>query len=124
MPRGPQPAWTVKDCSQDHVVAAAIAAGGPIQYTGIADPDRAADIRRGIYRCGIHRKISVQVSWDYSGERASRVQFWPPDKEPDGTYALWVAVFKKSHGRAHVVATRGPDRSQWDYNPRERATDV
>lgn len=103
----------------DHVVAAAIAEGGEITYDGIADVDRALEIKRGVYRCGQHRKISVQVTWPYRGTVTSKSSQWPPDKVK-GCYQLTIRAFRKSHGRKHVVDTLGPDRTRWHYNPRAR----
>lgn len=120
MPRGPAPAWRSRDCRFDHVIAAAVAnAGVPLIYDGIDTPERALDIKRGCYRCALHRKISVRVSWPFRGQMVSKSDLWPPDKVK-GKYQLTIEVFRKSHGRKHVVDTLGPDRTQWHYNPRAR----
>jgi len=121
MARGPAPAWSAKDCSWDHLVAAAIRAGPgvPLVYQGIETADRAMEIKRGIYRCGRHRKISVQVSWPYRGITTSKSENWPPDKIK-GTYRLTIIVHPKTRGRKHVVTVHGTDRTQWPYDPRAR----
>ncbi len=64
MPRGGPPAWSVKDCRFDYIVNAVLLAGHgvPLTMTGIDTPERAAEIRRGIYRCGQHRHRSYRFS--------------------------------------------------------------
>lgn len=103
------------------MIAAAIDQGGQVNYDGIETPERAEEIRRGIYRCAQHRKLSVQVRWLHNGELTSKTTSWPPDKAKTG-YRLEIEVFRKAHGRRHVVETRGPDRTLWDYNPRQKGT--
>jgi len=94
--------------------------GQPLVYHGIEDEARAAEIRKGLYRCARHRGLSLTVTWPYGGEMTSKTIQWPPDKSKDGTYALTFTIFAKGHGRKHVVQTMGTDRSQWHYNPRQR----
>lgn len=122
MPRGLPPAWSARDCAWDHLVAAVIRAGPgvPLVYHGIASPERAEEIRRGVYRCGRHRKVSVQVSWPWRNVMTSKTAQWPPDKVGGG-YQLTIVFHPKPHGRRHVVTTMGTDRTQWHYDPRARS---
>jgi hypothetical protein len=121
MPRG----TGFRDCSWDHLVQAAIKAGFnvPLIYAGIETPDRALEIKRGIYRCARHRKVSVQVTWPYKGQMTSKSDQWPPDKV-NGTYQLTILLFLKTHGRKHVVDKHGTDRQQWPYNPRRKTKEA
>jgi hypothetical protein len=120
MPKAPPPAWTSRDCRFDYLVAAAAGAGAGAEVTmrGIETADRAADIRRGVYRCAGHRSISAWVKWQHSGEWTSKTTMWPPDKQPDGTYTLVYAVIGKRAARKRHLAVYGPDRAKWPYNPR------
>lgn len=118
MPKGPAPPWRARDCRFDHVVAAAIE-NGQLVYDGIGSPERALEIKRGVYRCAQHRKVSVKVSWPFSGTMTSKSDSWPPDKVK-GAYQLTIEVFRKSHGRTHVVTEHGTDRQLWPYNPRKK----
>lgn len=126
MPKAPPPAWTQRDCRFDYLVAAALeqGAGRELDYAGIETPDRAADVRRGIYRCAAHRGVSAWVSWVHSGEETTKTAMWPPDKQPDGTYALKFAVVDKRTARKRHLAVYGPDRSRWPYNPRAPKSDA
>jgi hypothetical protein len=119
--KGPPPGWRARDCTWDHLVVAVIRAGPgeELVYYGIADADRALEIKRGIYRCGNHRKVSVQVSWPFNGVMTSRSDHWPPDRV-GGAFQLTITMWVKARGRKHVVDTHGPDRQQWPYNPRAR----
>jgi hypothetical protein len=126
MPKGPPPAWTSRDCRFDHLIAAAITQGigKTVFYKGIETPERAKDIKNGIYRCARHRGISVWVEWKHSGRLTTRSADWPPDKEPDGTYTLQFTVSTKTQARKRHIAKYGTDRTQWPYNPRQRKTDA
>jgi len=121
VPKGEPPGWRSRDCSWDHLVVAAIRAGPgeELIYYGIADEHRAYDIKKGIYRCGQHRKVSVKVSWPFNGVMTSKSDHWPPDRV-NGKYQLTITMFTKPRGRKHVVDTLGTDRSKWHYNPRAR----
>ena len=121
MPKGPPARGTTqRDCRFDHVVAAAIAQGmdKTVDYGGIETPERAADIRRGVYRCARHRGVSVAVAWLYSGRETTKSDEWPPDRQADGTYALRITIYSKSKARARQVAVNGSDRSKWAYDVR------
>jgi hypothetical protein len=120
MPRGKRP--TLRDCRFDGIVAAVIqqGTGKPVTYTGITDPDRAADIRRGFYRCCQHRGISGWVQWAHSGTMTSKVADWPPDKQPDGTYTLILNITTKTAARKRHIQKYGTDRQNWPYNPRKK----
>jgi len=121
MPKGPPPRWTQRDCRFDHVVAAAVAESmdKPLTYRGIDKPDRAKEIRQGVYRCARHRGISVAVSWLYSGRETTMSAEWPPDKQPDGTYTLKITLYSKARARKRHLATYGTDRANWPYDPRQ-----
>ena len=122
MGRGPKPAWSEKNCDQDDVVATAIEAGAGVPVIcRITDEteNQVLKIKRGIYACGRHRKISVQVSWPYRGIMTSKSEQWPPD-QVNGGYELTVIAHPKTRGRQHVVTVHGTDRSQWPYDPRTR----
>jgi len=121
MPKGSPPGWSRRDCTYDHLVAAAVDAGyGTVMtYAGIEDHDRAQAIRRGIYRCAGHRKISADAGTvaladgdDVMGLR----------RESNGTYTLTFRVFTKAQARKAHLARRGTDRSGWAYDPKRRAT--
>ena len=119
MPKGSPPAWTQRDCRFDYVVEAVTAAGGgPFTYQGIETPERAKDIKQGVYRCGHHRGVSPSVMWLHSGRETRKSADWPPDRQPDGTYQLIITIYAKGKARKHQVTVHGPDRTKWDYNPR------
>ncbi len=116
MAKGPPPAHSQRDCRFDHFVAAALQRGYGVVLvlSGIATPERGHEIRRGLYRCGRHREVSVDAgpsrlvdADDAMGLRA----------HGDG-YQLRFRVFSKSSGRARVLHKYGPDRSSWAYDPR------
>ncbi len=120
MPKGPPPVWTRRDCRFDHVVAAVLKQGldKTVTYAGIGDADRAADIRKGVFRCARHRGVSVSVSWMHSGRETTKSDNWPPDRQPDGTYTLLLAAYSKARARKRHLATYGTDRANWPYDPR------
>lgn len=124
MPKAPPPPWTQRDCRFDYLVTAAMAQGQgqEITMTGIEGEPRAADIRRGIYRCAGHHQISAWVKWQHSGDWTTDTALWPPDKQADGTYTLAFAVIDKRAARKRHIAVYGTDRSQWPYNPRSGKT--
>jgi hypothetical protein len=124
MPKGPPPAWTSRDCRFDHVVAAAVEQGfgKPLKYVGIETPERAHDIKQGVYNCSRHRGISGWVSWKHSGRVTTKSADWPPDKEADGTYTLEINIQSKGQGRKRLIEIYGTDRSNWPYNPRQKKT--
>lgn len=120
MGKGPPPQWNRRDCRFDHLVAAAVQKGygRVLVYNGIDDYERAEDIRRGIYRCAKHRGLTADagpagrtVSGDDMGIR-----------KKGRTYEVWYRIWTKNQGRKRHLATYGPDRSQWPYDPRRRAT--
>jgi hypothetical protein len=124
VPKGPPAPWTSRDCRFDHVVAAAIdqGFGKPLTYTGIETPERAHDIKNGIYRCSRHRGISTWVEWLHSGRTTTKSADWPPDKSADGTYSLVINIGTKTQARKRHIAKYGTDRANWPYNPRQRKT--
>jgi hypothetical protein len=121
VPKGPPPPWNRRDCSFDHLVAAALAKGPGqvLVYSGIDDLERAHQIRRGIYRCGKHRGITVDAG------PAGRLVTEPGDmgiRKTGETYELRYRVWSKARGRAQLLRTYGPDRSNWPYDPRRPAS--
>jgi hypothetical protein len=124
MPKGPPPTWTSRDCRFDHVVTAVAGqgTGKPVSYQGIDTPDRAKDIKQGVYRCARHRGLSASVEWLHSGRLTSKSDDWPPDREPDGTYTLKITIYTKAQARKRHLARYGTDRSKWPYDPRRPKT--
>ena len=122
MAKGPPPPWNRRDCTFDHLVAAAVAKGSGrvMVYSGIADIGRAHAIRRGIYRCAKHRGLSADagpsgrlVSGDDMGVRKTGSE-----------YELRYRVWSKGSGRKRVLEKYGPNRGGWPYDPRRKATDA
>jgi hypothetical protein len=124
MAKGPPPPWASRDCRFDHLVAAALKQGygKPVVYHGIETPERAKEIKNGIYRCARHRKISAWVEWTHSGRVTTKSADWPPDKQADGTYSLTFTVASKNAARKRHLEKYGTDRQQWPYNPRQAKT--
>lgn len=116
MAKGPPPAHSQRDCRFDHFVAAAIGRGYGVVLvlSGIADPERGHDIRRGIYRCARHRGVSA----DAGPSRLVDEQDAMGLRADQGAYQLRYRIFSKSSGRAQVLARYGPDRTGWAYDPR------
>lgn len=123
MGKGPPPQWNRRDCRFDHLVSAAMAKGygRVLVYSGIETWDRAEDIRRGIYRCASHRGLTGDA-----GPAGRTVSGDPNEvmgiRKTGRTYELRYRVWTKNSGRKRHLATYGPDRSQWPYDPRRRAT--
>jgi hypothetical protein len=120
VPKGPPPAWSRRDCSFDHLVQAAMAKGNGTElvYGGIETPERAHEIRRGIYRCAKHRGMTADAG--PSGRLAEDGQMGV--YKTGSTYALHYRVWDKRSGRKAHLARRGTDRSAWPYDPRRPAT--
>jgi hypothetical protein len=124
MPRGPAPAWRArKEPVSDHYLLAAVTqAGGPGQHDattghystlvirGLKDRDEADEWSRSLYRCALwltrNRNADISVT--------TKIK-----KSGDG-YLIEFSVYNKTHGKAYVLTTRGPDRSKWAYDPRRR----
>jgi hypothetical protein len=118
--KGPPPQWSRRDCRFDHLVAAAIAQGmgRELVYNGIESYERADEIRRGVYRCAKHRKVSVAA-----GPSGRTVTGDEMGIHKDGkTYSLHYKVVDKKAARKAHIEKYGADRSQWPYDPRRRAT--
>lgn len=115
MPKGPPPTQQQRDCRFDHLVAAALARGYGVVlvYQGIETLERGHEVRRGLYRCARHRGVSADagpsrlVDGDAMGLR-----------QVGAGFELRYRLFHKSAGRARVLNTYGPDRSQWAYDTR------
>jgi hypothetical protein len=123
MPKGPPPQWKRRDCRFDHLVAAAVKAGygRMLKYQGIESMDRAHEVRRGIYRCARHRRISADAGTAgtlVTGPAAMGV------RRTGETYELWYRVFPKASARRRHLERYGSDRQKWPYNPRRGASDA
>ena len=108
------------DCSQDHLVTAALKQGfgKPLVLRGIETWDRANEVRKGIYRCARHRRVSAEAG-------PSRVVTEPGQMgihKTGKTFELRFQLHSKRNGRAHLLDTHGPDRAAWPYDPRRKAT--
>lgn len=117
MPRGPNRPWRARrDPVTDAHVLASVNAGlvdaargfyTEMFYTGIADEDRAAEIRRSLFRCAKYLGYSLTAS-----------------VETHATDGPWIVRFRaidKKKAREWMIRTYGPDRANWPYNPRRRA---
>lgn len=71
-------------------------------YEGCETQERAEEIRRSLHRCAQHMGFSIRA----------RVE-----KAADGTWQVRYHAIDKAKARAWVLATYGPDRSKWPYNP-------
>jgi hypothetical protein len=119
--KGPPPQWNRRDCSFDHLVVAAMAKGygKVLVYNGIESFERADAIRRGVYRCGKHRGLTVDAGPGgrlVSGDDAMGI------RKSGSEYELRYRLFTKSQGRKRHIEKYGADRSKWPYDPRRRAT--
>lgn len=124
MPRGPAPAYKkrLEPIADDYLLAVVAQAGGPGKHDqatglygtlvlrGLKDRDEAKEWIRSLYRCALwlSRNKGADISVSAKIER-------------DGTlYAVRFSVFNKTHGRAHVLAKHGTDRTKWPYDARRR----
>lgn len=108
------------DCSQDHLVMAALQQGygRELVLAGLESFERADQVRKGIYRCARHRRISAEAG-------PARVVDDPGAMgihKNGRTYSLRFKVHRKRDGRRHLLEHHGPDRSRWPYDPRRPAT--
>ena len=109
------------DCRFDHYVTAAIAQGygKELVLAGVETYDRADDIRKGIYRCARHRKISAEAGPSRLVTGADEMGIHKDGK----TYTLRYRVWDKRQARKRHLERYGPDRANWPYDPRRKATD-
>ncbi len=122
--RGPAPAWRQRKepVSDDYLLAVITQAGGPGQH----------DADTGLYGTLVIRGLKSRYEakeWDLSLYRCA---LWLTRNkgadisvttkiEHDGNgYSVRFSVFNKTHGRAHVLAKHGADRTAWPYDPRRR----
>jgi hypothetical protein len=112
MPRGPAPAWTA--CAPHTLEAkpyieAAARLGYDIELTwsGIPTRERAREMRKGLYNAAKLHRPAVSV--------ASEIE-----PGSNGTWSIRFKVLDKKAARAYIVATYGPDRTQWPYNARQK----
>lgn len=124
MPRGAAPAWRVRKepVSDDYLLAAVNQAGGPGKHDpatghyatliikGFETREEAAEWSRSLYRCCL---------W-LTKNRNADLSVTTKIKRSGGGYLIEFSVYNKTHGRAHIMATHGTDRSKWPYDPRRR----
>jgi hypothetical protein len=123
MPRGPSAQWRArKEPVSDHYLLASVTQAGGIGkhdergayaelvVKGLADREEAAEWKRSLHRCAVfmHRNGIADISVSTKVERAGK------------GYQLRFTVWNKTHSRAYVMKTYGPDRSLWPYDPRRR----
>lgn len=116
MPRGPERQWRArKQPLTDELIHASVN-GGLVDrergfyatrvYVGVETEERAVELKRSLYRCAKRLGFSVLVQ---------------VEKVPaTGEYQLRYHAIDKAKARAWMLATYGPDRSKWPYNPRRR----
>ena len=123
MPKGPPPSWSRRDCSFDHLVAAAIdqGYGKVLKYGGVETEERAHEIRRGIYRCARHRGVSAEAGKSVTTSSNDEMGV---HREPGGTYAVWYRIHDKRVARKAHLERHGADRQSWPYNPRGKSSDA
>jgi len=108
MPKGPPPTWRARNKDWDHLIAASVNADyARLVYAGVPDKERAAEIKRGLFRSAKAFGISVSVD---------------TVKAEDGTLQLHYKTHSKAEARAYVVAKYGDNPNAWPYNPRRRHT--
>jgi hypothetical protein len=116
----PRPGSRPLDCSQDHLVVAALGQGfgKELVLSGIETPERAHEIRRGIYRCARHRKVSADA-----GPNRTVTEPGEMGVHKDGqTYTLRFRLWSKRDARKRHLERHGPDRANWPYDPRAPLT--
>lgn len=116
MPRGPDRQWRArKDPVTDPHVLASVQAGlvdntrgfySELFYVGIETEQRAAEIRRSLFRSAKKLGYSLRAQTELM---------------PDGSYRVRFHAIDKAKARAWMIRTYGPDRTKWPYNPRQRA---
>lgn len=116
MPKAPPPIQNRRDCRFDQLVVRALEQGygKVLVYSGIDTEERGHEIRRGLFRCGKHREISMDAG-------PSRLVSEPDDmglRAVGDKYELRFRVWSKSSGRARHLKRHGADRSAWPYDPR------
>jgi hypothetical protein len=119
MPKG-RPHTHRWDCRFDHFVTAALQQGfgTELVLTGIESYERADDIRKGIYRCARHRKVSAEAgpSRTVTGDGEMGIH------KTGKTYTLRFKIQDKRAARKRHLERYGPDRAAWPYDPRRPAT--
>ena len=119
MPKG-IPNTSRWDCRFDHLVVAAITTGlgRELKLDGIESYERADDIRKGIYRCARHRKVSAEAGPSRVVSGAGEMGIHKAGK----TYTLRFRVWDKRGARKRHLERYGTDRARWPYDPRRKAT--
>jgi hypothetical protein len=78
---------------------------GKLIYVGCESRERAAEVKKMLYRSAGHHKVSLHTVIV---------------KADDGSYQVHFSVFHKSYGRKYVLETYGADRSKFPYDPKAR----
>lgn len=115
MPRGPERQWRAQKQPLTHEHVMASVQGGMVDtakghykelvYTGIETKERAAEIKRSLFRCGKRLGYSIKADVEEAAGGGFQVRFKAIDK---------------AKARAWMIKTYGADRSKWPYNPRYR----
>jgi hypothetical protein len=118
MPRGPVPEWRKrKEPILDAYINAAISlkpmddngAYGTLVYNDVATLAEVKELSNALRRSAYHLKVSVGVRHK-------------EDPDHPGHWAITYTVYDKAHAKAWLIATKGPDRSQWKYDPRKKGS--
>lgn len=119
MPKG-KPNTSRWDCRFDHLVTAALEQGygRELVLTDIATYERADDIRKGIYRCARHRKVSAEAGPSRVVDGADDMGIHKTGK----TFKLRFRIHDKKSARKRHLERYGADRQNWPYDPKRKAT--
>lgn len=116
MPRSAAPEWRRrKEPILDHLLHASVAQVngvyhpvtghyGELVYTGIDTKERAAEIKRALFRSGKHTGHSVSAKVEKAGEG----------------YLVRFKAIDKNMARKYILDHYGDDRSKWPYSPFKR----
>ena len=115
MPRGAAPEWRRRKepILDDHLRMSMSKANGipdpetghyaKLIYAGCESKERAAEIKRALFRAGRYVGCSVSATVKPAG---------------DGTYQVHFMAISKTHARKYILEKHGADRSKWPYDPR------
>jgi hypothetical protein len=115
MPRGKSAPWRVRKPPflDSHILASVNAAPmnpetghfGELVYTGCPTRERAAEVKRALFRAA--KRLNYSVTADI--ERSSQ------------GFAVRFTAIDKQAARRYMVQKYGTDRNAYPYNPRKRA---
>ena len=116
----PKAVPTRTDCRFDHFVAAALSQGfgRELVLRDIETYERADEIRKGIYRCARHRKVSAEAGPSRVVTGRDEMGIHKSGK----TYTLRFRIHDKRDARRRHLERYGADRASWPYDPRRKAT--